>query len=78
MPPPEMETLLKCERLHIKGYPLRWFLARSTGADLSGIRLPENLGELEEVFWKSVDAAISEALEGRAVSPGRKKRKRAG
>jgi len=59
----------------------RWFLARSTGEDISGIRLPENMRELEDRFWKHVGDTIGKALEGRGCRPSRatkKKRKKAG
>jgi len=56
----------------------RCFWARSTGEDISEINLPENARELENGFWRRVDATISKALEERVVSPRKKKRKRAG
>jgi len=56
----------------------RCFWSRTLGADISEIDLPENTWELEEQFWGRVDAAISEALEGRGSRPTERKRKRAG
>jgi len=56
----------------------RCFWARSTGEDISEINLPENMRELEDGFWRRVDAAISEVLEGRGLGLKKKKRKRAG
>ena len=45
--------------------------ARSVAEDISEIRLPENVWELEEEFWGRVDAAIHEALEGRGAETDR-------
>jgi hypothetical protein len=56
----------------------RCYWARTVGEKISEIRLPENMRELEEEFWGRVDAAISEALEGRGSRPTERKRKRAG
>ena len=56
----------------------RCFWARRVGEDISGIRLPENMRELEEKFWRRVDSAISEALRGRKPRPARKRHGRAG
>jgi hypothetical protein len=56
----------------------RRYWARTVGTDLSEIRLPENMRELEGEFWRRVDATISEALGGRGTGPAKNKRKRAG
>jgi len=45
----------------------RCYWARKVGEEISGIRLPENLRELEDRFWSSVDAAVSEVLKARAA-----------
>ena len=47
----------------------RCHLARTVQDDVSGIRLPGNVRELEDKFWRRVDAIISEALEGRRAEP---------
>jgi hypothetical protein len=56
----------------------RCYWARKVGEEISGIRLPENMRELEEKFWKRVDAAIAEALRGRNSRPAKKRHRRAG
>jgi hypothetical protein len=56
----------------------RCYWARTVGEDLSEIRLPKNVRELEDKFWGHVDAAITEALRGRGARPTEGKRKRAG
>jgi hypothetical protein len=56
----------------------RCFWSRSLGVDISEIGLPENTSELEEKFWKGVDAAITEALRGRNSRPAKKRHRRAG
>ncbi len=56
----------------------RCFWAGSTGLDIAEISLPENARELEDEFWRRVDAAISKALEGRGSGPTNRKRRRAG
>jgi hypothetical protein len=48
------------------------------GIDISKIRLPENVRELEDGFWGRVDETIREALRGRGLRSAKKKRKRAG
>ena len=55
----------------------RCYWARTVRQEISGIRLPENMRELEDGFWRRVDATISEVLEGRGSRPTEKKRKRA-
>ena len=55
----------------------RCYWARTVGEDISEINLPENTWELEEEFWRRVDAAISEPLRGRGSRPIKKKHKRA-
>ena len=52
----------------------RCYWARITGEVTPEIRLPRNMQELEEKFWKRVDAAISEALRGRRVRSSKKRR----
>jgi len=54
------------------------FWARSTGEDISGIRLPENMRELEDRFWKHVGDTIGVALEEQGSKPRTKKHGRAG
>lgn len=56
----------------------RRFWARTLGEDASAIRLPENMRELEDEFWRWVDATISEALEGRDAEPNEEDEWRAG
>jgi hypothetical protein len=56
----------------------RCYWSRRVGEDISGIRLPENMHELEEKFWKRADAAIAEALRGRRARPAKRTRRRAG
>jgi len=56
----------------------RCYWSRRVGEEISEIRLPENLRELEEKFWKRVDSAISEALRRRKPRPARKRHGRAG
>jgi hypothetical protein len=52
----------------------RCYWSRTVGADKSEIRLPENMRELEEEFWRRVDAAVAEALRRRRVRPSKKRR----
>ena len=52
----------------------RCYWARSVGVDLSEIDLPDNTWELEENFWRRVDAAITEALKGRRSRRLKKRR----
>jgi hypothetical protein len=49
--------------------------SKALGVDMAEIRLPENMRQLEERFWRSVDAAIDEALRSGEPEPA-KKRKR--
>jgi hypothetical protein len=56
----------------------RCFWSRSLAVDISEIGLPENISELEEKFWKGVDATITEALRGRDSRPATKRHRRAG
>ncbi len=49
----------------------RCYWSRTVGQEPTAIRLPENMRELENQFWRRVDAAISEALKGSGV--GREK-----
>ena len=56
----------------------RRFWSKDTGVEMSAIRLPENMREMENEFWQRVDAAINEALGGRGPGPTTNKRKRAG
>ena len=46
--------------------------SRTVGEDLSAIRLPENMRELENEFWQRIDATIGEALRGRELKPTKK------
>jgi hypothetical protein len=55
----------------------RCYWARTVGEDISEIRLPENVQELEDEFWGRVDATISEAIKGRKSRSAKKKGKRA-
>jgi hypothetical protein len=55
----------------------RCYWSRRVGEEISEIRLPENMRELEEKFWKRVDSAISEAFRGRKPRPARKRHGRA-
>jgi hypothetical protein len=57
----------------------RRYWARTVGRDISEIRLPENMRELEDGFWQRVDAVIGEVLGGRVPrSINKKKRRRTG
>jgi hypothetical protein len=56
----------------------RCYWSRTLGVDISEINLPVNTWDLEEKFWRRVDATISEALEGRGSGPAKKRRRRAG
>jgi hypothetical protein len=56
----------------------RCYWARTVGTDLSEIRLPENMRELEGEFWRRVDATIAEVLRGRESKAVKTKRARAG
>ena len=55
----------------------RCHLSRTVGEEISEIRLPENMRELEDKFWRSVDSTIGRALRGREPKL-MKKRRRAG
>jgi hypothetical protein len=44
------------------------------GQRICSLCLPENIRELEEEFWRRVDAAIVEALRRRRVRPSKKRR----
>jgi hypothetical protein len=50
------------------------FWSRTLGVDMAEIDLPDNTWELEEKFWRQVDAAITEALRGRKSRPLKKRR----
>jgi hypothetical protein len=56
----------------------RCYWARTVGVDISGIRLPENMRELENEFWQRVDSSFAEVLGGQGAGPAKNKRKRAG
>ena len=56
----------------------RRYWARTVGEVVPEIRLPRNMRELEEEFWKRVDATITETLRGQATRPAWKRRRRAG
>ena len=56
----------------------RCYWSRTLRVDISEVDLPENTWELEEKFWRRVDATITEALRGRGSTPAKKKRRRAG
>jgi hypothetical protein len=56
----------------------RRYWASTVGEGISEIRLPENTRQLEDEFWKRVDAAVRQALEGRWSRPRKKGRGRAG
>jgi hypothetical protein len=51
--------------------------ARTVGEDISQIRLPENMRELENEFWQRVDATLAEVLQGRESKAVKTKRPRA-
>lgn len=46
--------------------------ARDVAEDVSDIRLPSNIRELEDEFWKRVEIIVREALAGRGVEPNEK------
>lgn len=52
--------------------------AREFGEEVSAIRLPNNMRELEDEFWGRVEIIVREALRGRGSRPAKKKRRRAG
>jgi hypothetical protein len=66
----------KDSRRHWESAQRYW--ARIVGQDMSQIRLPENVRELEDGFWRRVDAAITEALRERSLMTARKRHRRAG
>ena len=49
-------------------------LVEDAGEVTTEIRLPGNMQELEEKFWRRVDAAIVEALRQRRVRPSKQRR----
>jgi hypothetical protein len=51
--------------------------ARTVGENLSAIRLPENMRQLENEFWQRIDALISEALRGQELKPTKKQHRSA-
>ena len=55
----------------------RCYWSQSLGIDVDEIDLPENTWELEEKFWRRVDAAIDKALEGRVARSMKKGNRRA-
>lgn len=77
---PAFDTMAERARKDTRRYWefARCYWARTVGADLSEIRLPENRRELEGEFWSRIAATISEALRGRESGPAKKKRRRAG
>jgi hypothetical protein len=52
----------------------RCHLSRTVGEEISEIRLPENMRELEDKFWRSVDSTIDRALRGREPKLMKKRR----
>jgi hypothetical protein len=50
------------------------FWSRTLGVDMAEIDLPDNTWELEEKFWRQVDAAIGEAVKGRRSRSSKKRR----
>jgi hypothetical protein len=52
--------------------------SQSLGIDISEIDIPQDASELEQEFWRRVDAAIGEALRERGSRPAKKRDKRAG
>jgi hypothetical protein len=54
------------------------FWSRALGVDISEIDIPLNAWELEETFWRRVDATISEAIRNRRSRPMKNKSRRAG
>lgn len=56
----------------------RRYWARTVGEGVSGIRMPENVREVEDKFWGCLNATISEALGGPGSRPAKKKHKKAG
>src|ERR1019366_8793709 len=56
----------------------RCYWSRTVGMDISEIDLPGNTCELEEKFWRRVDATIAAALRERGSRPAKNKRRSAG
>jgi hypothetical protein len=56
----------------------RCYWSRTLGIEIDEIGLPESTWELEERFWRRVDAAIAEALRGRGLRPARNRQRRVG
>ena len=56
----------------------RCYWSRTLGVDISEIDLPVNTWDLEEKFWRRVDAAIDEVLKGRAPRSMKKRNRRSG
>ena len=56
----------------------RRYWARTVGEGVSGIRMPENVREVEDKFWGCFNATITEALGGPGSRPAKKKHKKAG
>lgn len=54
----------------------RRYLARTVGEDVASIRLPVNMRELENEFWRRVEATIHEAIEGRSPEPNERTQER--
>ncbi len=51
------------------------YWARTAGEVVPQIRLPVNMPELEQEFWRRADAAITEALRGRSPRHSKKRRR---
>jgi hypothetical protein len=56
----------------------RCYWARNVGEDVSQIRLPENMRELENEFWQRVDSSFAKVLRERESKAVKTKRARAG
>jgi hypothetical protein len=54
----------------------RCYWSRTLGVDISEIDLPVNTWDLEEKFWRRVDATIDEVLKGRAPRSLKKRNRR--
>ena len=50
------------------------FWSRTLGVDISEIDIPQNASELEEKFWRGVNATVAEALGERGSRAAKKKR----
>ena len=70
---PAFDAMVASARRDARNYwtYARCYWSRTVGEDPSAIRLPGNMHQLENEFWRNVDAAISEALKG---SGGRRKK----